>query len=894
MGTLERWVYEFADGERGMVDMLGGKGAGLAEMTAAGLPVPPGFVITTAACRAYNAEGKMFPEGMWSQSRAALRELEQQTGKKFGDPTDPLLVSVRSGAAVSMPGMMDTVLNLGLNEQSVAGLTALTGDEHFAWDTYRRFVQMFGEIVLGVPSERLTAVRDAAVARHGVSTENELDVAAQHELVRRYKMVLFGHARREMPDDPEEQLRLAIAAVFDSWMNKRAVDYRRLNEISDDIGTAVTVQAMVFGNAGEDSGTGVAFTRNPTTGEPKLFGEFLRNAQGEDVVAGIRTPLPIARMAEEMPDAHAQLQEIAGRLEAHYRDMQDLEFTVERGKLWMLQTRSGKRTGRAALRIAVDQADEGVITQTEAVQRLTADQLEQTLHRVIDPEARVTVIATGLAASPGAASGRVVLDADTAEELAGKGESVVLVRHETNPDDFHGMVAAEATVTTRGGVTSHAAVVARGMGKCCVVGCHDIEIDYGAELLRVGTRVISRGDWVTVDGTTGRLLAGKVPTVEPQLDEYFDRMMGWADELRTLGVRANADMPTDAQQAFRLGAEGIGLCRTEHMFFAPDRITAMRDMIMAPNAVTRAEALARLEPLQAADFEGIFEAMAGQPVTIRLLDPPLHEFLPPHEQTVLEITDLKLALRDAHNLEQIDKLLEQIHALESMLEEVERLSETNPMLGHRGCRLGISYPEITEMQVRAVFTAAARCEQRGIKVAPEIMIPLVAFTEEFTAQEAIVRRIAREVCDAHGVKIEYLVGTMVELPRAALTADELAGAAEFFSFGTNDLTQTALGLSRDDSGRFLPGYVMRNILPRDPFQSLDQDGVGQLVRIGTERGRITRPDLHIGICGEHGGDPASIAFFHEIGLDYVSCSPYRVPIARLAAAQAALQDKPED
>jgi pyruvate, orthophosphate dikinase len=891
MGTFERWVFDFADGERGMVDLLGGKGAGLAEMTAAGLPVPPGFVITTAACRAYNAEGKMFPENMWTQSREALRRLEKETGKVFGDPTDPLLVSVRSGAAVSMPGMMDTVLNLGLNEQSVAGLTALTGDEHFAWDTYRRFVQMFGEIVLGVPAERLAAVRDAVVARQGVGTESELDVEAQHVLVRRYKNVLFGHARREMPDDPEEQLRLAIAAVFDSWMNRRAVDYRRLNQISDDIGTAVTVQAMVFGNAGEDSGTGVAFTRNPTTGERELYGEFLRNAQGEDVVAGIRTPLPITRMADELPDAHQQLQGIATRLEAHYRDMQDLEFTVERGKLWMLQTRSGKRTGRAALRIAVDQADDGVITPAEAVRRLTAEQLEQTLHRVIDPSANVRVLATGLPASPGAASGRVVLDADTAERLAGQGEAVVLVRHETSPDDFHGMVAAEATVTTRGGVTSHAAVVARGMGKCCVVGCDAIEVDYGAELLRIGSTVISRGDWVTVDGATGRLLAGKVATVEPQLDAYFDRLMGWADELRTLRVRANAETPADAEQARHLGAEGIGLCRTEHMFFDPERITAMRDMIMAPNAIARAEALARLEPLQATDFEGIFEAMDGQPVTIRLLDPPLHEFLPPHEQTVLEITDLKLALRDAHRLEDIDRLLEQIHALETMLGQIERLAEANPMLGHRGCRLGISFPQITEMQARAVFTAAVRCEQRGITVKPEIMIPLVAFTEEFVAQETIVRRIAREVFDAHGVEVDYLVGTMVELPRAALTADELAGSAEFFSFGTNDLTQTALGLSRDDSGRFLPGYVTRDILPGDPFQSLDQGGVGQLVRIGTERGRATRPELHVGICGEHGGDPASIAFFHDVGLDYVSCSPYRVPIARLAAAQAALDAK---
>jgi len=894
MGNPARWVVSFEQGDREMQDLLGGKGTGLAEMTRAGLPVPPGFVITTAACNAYFKGDKLFPEGMWTQTRHAIQTVEEQTGKRFGDPADPLLVSVRSGAAVSMPGMMDTVLNLGLNPDTVLGLAQLTGDEHFAWDAYRRFTQMFAEIVLGVPAARLVAAGAAATARHGVANLSDLDVHALRELVQHQQTVIFGHARRKVPDDVEEQLRLAIAAVFDSWMNRRAVDYRRLEGISDSIATAVSVQAMVFGNAGEDSGTGVAFTRDPTTGEPEMYGEFLRNAQGEDVVAGVRTPLPISDMVEEMPSVYEQLVAIADRLEAHYRDMQDLEFTVEHGKLWMLQTRSGKRTGRAAIRIAVDQATDGMITRQQAIRRVSPEQLEQVLHPIIDPAATVTLLTTGLPASPGAASGRVVFDADTAQRLAEAGQDVVLVRHETSPDDFHGMVAAQATVTSRGGVTSHAAVVARGMGKCCVVGCDGIDIDYAGELFRVDGTFVSSGDWVTVDGTTGRLLAGRVPTIQPALDETFATLMAWADEARRLGVRANADTPADALEARRLGAEGIGLCRTEHMFFGEERISAMRDLIMAPNAVVRTEALTNLEPHQTADFEGIFEAMDGMPVTIRLLDPPLHEFLPPHEETVLQITDLKLALRAASSLEEIDRLLERINALETVLLQIERLAERNPMLGHRGCRLGIAFPEITEMQTRAVFTAAVRCQQRGISVRPEVMIPLVGFLSEFTAQEAIVRRVADEVFDTHGLRVDYLVGTMIELPRAALTADQLARSAEFFSFGTNDLTQTALGLSRDDSARFLSGYVQRGILNCDPFQSLDQDGVGQLVRLGTERGRGARSDLKVGICGEHGGDPASIMFFEQVKLDYVSCSTYRVPVARLAAAQAALAGEAAD
>jgi pyruvate,orthophosphate dikinase len=885
---VETWIYLFEQGAASMVNLLGGKGAGLAEMSRAGLPVPPGFTITTAACNAYYAQDKLFPEGMWSQSKAALKVVEEQTGKRFGDPANPLLVSVRSGAPVSMPGMMDTVLNLGLNSETLHGLAQLTHNERFAWDAYRRFVQMFGEIVLGVPKGKLDQAFEAIKERVHAKRDTDLDVATLRLIVERFKEIIYGEARQTVPDDPEEQLRQAIAAVFDSWMNRRAVDFRRLNRISDTIGTAVNVQAMVFGNAGEDSGTGVAFTRDPNTGAAVIFGEYLTNAQGEDVVAGIRTPLPIDQMATALPTTYSQLATIAQQLEAHYHDMQDIEFTIERGRLWMLQTRSGKRSGKAATRIAVDLVAEGLITRQEAVRRITPEQIEQLLHPIVDPSAKLTVLATGLPASPGAATGQVVFDADEAEALTAAGNRVILVRHETNPDDFHGMVAAQAIVTARGGVTSHAAVVARGMGKCCVVGCDALEIDYAKQWFTTHTFKVSRGEWITVDGTSGHVLLGQVPTIKPELDHAYETLMGWADELRTIQVRANADTPTDAQTARRFGAEGIGLCRTEHMFFDEGRIEAMREMIMAPNAVARADALAKLEPLQTADFEGLFTAMDGFPVTIRLLDPPLHEFLPRHEETVLTITDLKLKLRQAATLGEIDTLLAAINEKEAILTQIERLGEANPMLGHRGCRLGVVYPEITEMQARAIFTAAVRCQERGIQVQPEVMIPLVAFTAEFKHQAAIVRRVAAAVFADHGVPVAYSVGTMIELPRAALLAGEIAADAEFFSFGTNDLTQTTLGLSRDDSSRFLPGYVNSGLLTDDPFQTIDVAGVGQLVQLAISRGRTTRGDLKTGVCGEHGGDPRSVAFFYHAGLNYVSCSAFRVPIARLAAAQAAL------
>lgn len=860
-----------------MRDLLGGKGAGVAEMTRTGVPVPPGFTITTEACNAYYENGQRFPEGMWEQVLEGLKDIEAQTGKRFGDPNNPLLVSVRSGAKFSMPGMMDTVLNLGLNQQTREGLARLTDNPRFAADAYRRFVQLFGKIVLGVDGDRFEHEMEEAKG-HGQRQDTDLTTEELLALAEKFKAIIKEDVGVDFPEDPFEQLREAIAAVFRSWNGRRAVDYRRVNKIPDNLGTAVNVQAMVFGNMGNDSATGVAFTRNPSTGDPEIFGEYLVNAQGEDVVAGIRTPQPISKLAEEMPEVYAQFHEIAKQLERHYKDMQDVEFTIERGKLWMLQTRTGKRTGPAAVKIAVDMVREGLIDKATAVQRVDPHSLDQLLHPMIDPEARKQAkpLTTGLPASPGAASGKAVFDPDEAEELAKTGEKVILIRIETAPEDFHGMVAAQAILTARGGMTSHAAVVARGMGKPCVAGAGDLRISYADQLMTVNGTTIRKGDWITIDGGSGEVFAGQMPTVEPELSGDFATLMSWADEFRKLGVRANADIPRDARVARQFGAEGIGLCRTEHMFFEGDRIDAMREMILADTPEERRAALAKIEPLQQGDFEGLFREMAGLPVTIRTLDPPLHEFLP-HDDEEIEALAAKLGV-DPHKVKA----------------RVESLREANPMLGFRGCRLGILYPEITEMQARAIFKAAVKVKSEGIDVHPEVMIPLVGFVSELKLQEEIVRRVASEVFAESGIEVPYLVGTMIELPRAALVADEIAQVAEFFSFGTNDLTQTTLGLSRDDSGRFLPAYVEKKLIPDDPFQTIDQRGVGQLVQIGTERGRTARASLKVGICGEHGGDPASVEFFHRVGLNYVSCSPYRVPIARLAAAQAALGEAKRD
>jgi pyruvate,orthophosphate dikinase len=882
---MERMVYGFEDGDRSMAAVLGGKGANLAEMTRAGFPVPPGFTVTTGACNAFHAAGSRVPDGLWDQVDEAVARLERASGKQLGSVTNPLLVSVRSGAPISMPGMMDTILNLGLNPEATEGLARLTGDPAFAWEAYRRFIRMFADIVFGVPAESLDHAMERAVEGNG----GALDEAGLRALVDRMQRIVRGYAHRSIPNEPIEQLRLSIQAVFNSWQNRRAVDYRTHQGIPHDLGTAVNVQMMVFGNAAGGSATGVSFTRNPATGEPGLYGEYLPDAQGEDIVAGVRTPHPVADLAGTMPERYDELVEHAARLEHHYADMQDIEWTIESDTLYLLQTRRGKRTGRAAVRIAVDMVTEDLIDREQAVRRVDPAQLEQLLHPVVDPDAEIEIMATGLPASPGAASGRVVFDADEAVALAAGGDPVILVRHETSPDDFHGMTAAAAIVTSRGGVTSHAAVVARGMGKCCVAGAGDLDVDYNKQQVSVGDIVVRRGDWLTVDGNAGVVIPGRVATIQPTFDDHFETLMEWADEYRTLRVRTNADTPNDAAVARRFGAQGIGLCRTEHMFFGDERISAVRAMIMSRTTRERAEVLARLEPYQVEDFVGIFEAMDGLPVTIRLLDPPLHEFLPPHEELTTELTDLKLRLASAPDLASLDALLGRIAELNGLIEQVERLSEENPMLGHRGCRLGNAFPEVTEMQTRAIFTAAVQCSERGIDVRPQVMVPLVGFRGELEHQEEVIRRVADEVLSQAGLDIDYLVGTMIELPRAALVANQLAETAEFFSFGTNDLTQTALGMSRDDAGRFLPSYVEQGIMPEDPFRSIDIDGVGELVALAAERGRRTRPDLELGICGEHGGDPATIGFMHRLGLEYVSCSPYRVPVARLAAAHAALE-----
>ncbi len=886
-----KWVYSFAEGGAAMKSLLGGKGANVAEMSQAGLPVPPGFTITTEACRAYIDYERQFPEGMWSQSQAALEQVETEAGKQFGSAADPLLVSVRSGAAISMPGMMDTVLNLGLNDETIEGLARLSDNRRFALDSYRRFISMFGAIVMAVPAEKFDRVLERFKAQTAGGRDTDLTVEQLEDVIATYKRIIFADRHGdEFPQDPYEQLRMAIAAVFDSWNGRRAIDYRRVHRISDDLGTAVNVQAMVFGNLDWDSGTGVAFTRNPSTGENTLFGEYLLNAQGEDVVAGIRTPQPISRLSEDLPGVFEQLQTITTRLERHYGDMQDIEFTIEQGKLWILQTRTGKRTGAAAVRIAVEMVEEGLIDRRTAVMRVNAEQLDQLLHPTVDPRADVTVLATGLPASPGAASGVIVLHPDDAEVYAGDGNDVILVRNETSPDDFHGMVVARAILTARGGMTSHAAVVARGMGKPCVVGAGDLSIDEEEGYFYVNNHEIRRGDWITVDGSTGNVLLGKVPTRQPEMGGYFENLMQWADEYRRLGVRANADTGHDAALARKFGAQGIGLCRTEHMFFGDERLAIMREMILAEDLAARQAALDRLLPIQRQDFLEIFRAMDGLPVTVRLLDPPLHEFLPNYDELQADLFELKLRMLQSDSFAEVDQILRQVWEKERLLRRVAQLREANPMLGHRGCRLGMVFTEVTAMQTRAIFEAACRAQGEGITVVPEIMIPLVSIAAELDNQRGIVQAVAEEVLGEHGMDVAYSIGTMIELPRAALTAADIARHADFFSFGTNDLTQTTFGLSRDDSGRFLFHYISGKILDDDPFQVMDEEGVGELVRLGVERGRQTKQDLKTGICGEHGGEPRSIALCHRYGLDYVSCSPFRVPIARLAAAQAALAD----
>ncbi|HEY5441621.1 MAG TPA: pyruvate, phosphate dikinase [Gemmatimonadaceae bacterium] len=874
-----------AEGTKDMKAILGGKGANLAEMTNLGVPVPPGFTIACDVCMTYLRD-RIVTDELRAEVEKNLVRLEEASGKKFGDPTTPLLVSVRSGAQMSMPGMMETILNLGLNDRTVAGLARASGNARFAFDSYRRFIQMYGDVVLGVPHHKFEQLLAAKRMTAGVENDSELSEEALRNLTEEYRSLVRTATGSDFPMDPVVQLWGAIEAVWKSWTLKKAVDYRRHGSISDDLGTGVNVVSMVFGNLGDDSGTGVAFTRNPSTGERKFYGEFLVNAQGEDVVAGIRTPLSIEAMADRLPLAYEELLATQHTLEQHYCDMQDIEFTVERGKLYLLQTRTGKRTSAAAVRIATEMVAEGMIDQRQAVMRVPADQLDQLLHPVIDPGVRATAIATGLPASPGAASGRAVFDADEAVRRSADGDAVILVREETTPEDFHGLVAARAVLTSRGGMTSHAAVVARGMGKCAVVGCHEMVVDHERRACRMNGTDVNEGDWITLDGATGKVYSGDLPTTPSEVVQVtrgmrpaasapafqaFNRLMGWADEVRTLKVRANADTPHDARIARAFGAEGIGLCRTEHMFFEGDRITAMREMIVARDESGRRRALAKLLPMQRLDFEGIFEAMVGLPVTIRLLDPPLHEFLP-------------------HGGEESKLLARTLGVTRPELAHVvESLRETNPMLGHRGCRLGITYPEITEMQGRAIFEAAIRAKRRGLDVRPEIMIPLVADYREFDHQRSILLEAARQVLGGMGEELDYSIGTMIELPRAALTADEIAQRAEFFSFGTNDLTQTTYGLSRDDAGRFLPSYVERGIFPDDPFQVLDQPGVGQLIKLAVAAGRRVRPQLKVGICGEHGGEPRSVKFCHAIGLDYVSCSPYRVPIARLAAAHAALE-----
>jgi pyruvate,orthophosphate dikinase len=872
-GYAQALVYFFgqgrADGTASMRDVLGGKGAGLAEMTQIGIPVPPGFTIAASVCLTY-LESHQFPPRLRAEVETALNRLEATTGKQFGGDTDPLLVSVRSGAAVSMPGMMETILNLGLNDQTVAALGRLSGNEQFAWDSYRRFVQMYGGVVFDMPKKGFDQLLDRRKHESGVERDIDLPVDQMRALVSDFKALVEQSVGHPFPDSPLDQLWGAIAAVFESWNTRRAIDYRRLHDIPDTMGTAVNIVSMVYGNLGNDSGTGVAFSRDPSTGERKLYGEFLLNAQGEDVVAGIRTPVNIDDLKQSLPDASKQLDQVARLLERHFRDMQDMEFTVERGKLYMLQTRRGQRSGQAAVRIAVEMVGEGLISEDEAVTRVPPNDLNQLLHPTIDTSAKLDLLATGLPASPGAASGLVVFDADRAEARARDGEAVILVRRETSPEDFHGMVAAKAVLTARGGMTSHAAVVARGMGKPCVAGATALDVDEDGSRFAVDGRTVNEGDWITVDGATGRIYAGRTTLKQPELSDDFRTLMTWADKVRHVRVRCNADTPADAHRGREFGAEGIGLCRTEHMFFEGERLAAMREMIVATDTEGRKRALARILPMQRADFEAIFRAMDGLPVCIRLLDPPLHEFLP----------------KDAG---EIDALASEMAIEPERLQRiVNSLVEVNPMLGLRGCRLGILFPEITAMQARAIFEAACTMSAAGVRVLPEVMIPLIGNVIEFRKQAQVVRQTADAVFVERQDSVAYTLGTMIELPRAALTADAIAREAQFFSFGTNDLTQTTWGLSRDDAGKLLPLYIEQGIIENDPFQVLDQGGVGKLMKLGVDLGRSARPDLKVGICGEHGGEPASVAFCDQLGMNYVSCSPFRVPIARLAAAQSAL------
>ncbi|HET7087638.1 MAG TPA: pyruvate, phosphate dikinase [Anaerolineae bacterium] len=921
---MKKWVYLFEEGNKDMRDLFGGKGAGLAEMANARLPVPPGFTITTEACNEYFRAGKQLPEGMWEQTLEALKTVESRTGKKFGDPGNPLLVSVRSGAKFSMPGMMDTVLNIGLNPETLEGIARLANNERFAWDAYRRLIQMFGKTVKGIPGEKFEHVLNRYKAKTPGKQDTDLTTEMLQGIVKDYKALYKKELGVDFPDDVFEQLKQGIEAVFASWFGKRAVDYRNFNKISHDLGTAVSVQTMVFGNMGFDSATGVAFTRDPATGEKELYGEYLANAQGEDVVAGIRTPKQIAELNDDMPEVYQQFQDVANMLENHYRDVQDLEFTVERGKLYMLQTRTGKRTAKAAVKIAVDMVHEGIITREEAIQRLEPSQINQLLLPRFDDKAKKDgqFLAKGLNASPGAATGVAAFDADTAEAWGKGGKAVILVRPETNPDDVHGMLVAKGILTQRGGATSHAAVVARGLGKPCVAGTEAIRVDTEMKLFSANGRVIKEGDYISIDGTTGEVYAGQIATIAPDFgrEKELAELLGWADEIRRLGVWANADYPKDAANARMFGAEGIGLCRTEHMFFEQARLPFVQQMILNASeaqskldALQRAEAdlarrpdnreakaavaaakkavasspavkaykgaLAKLLPFQRKDFEGILKVMDGLPVIIRLIDPPLHEFLPSYEDLLVQATELRVKGKKGKKLQEVEK----------MLAAVASMREMNPMLGLRGIRLGITYPDILKMQVRAIFEAACNMQAKGVKVKPEVMIPLTGHVNELAVSQGALEEVAKQVMREKGVEVEYKFGTMIEVPRAALTAGEIAEYAQFFSFGTNDLTQTTYGYSRDDAeGKFLLRYVDEKILPSNPFQELDREGVGKLIKMCVEAGRTTRPELEVGICGEHGGDPSSIEFCHEAGLNYVSCSPFRVPIARLAAAQAAL------